>query len=129
MENEIQPVSPGTILVATWGYSMILSTWVRVVKVSPKSLLVEEIDSKRVPTEELSKWKLSNPGYLCMYVTASENTKIRNCEKTKTFRIYKRETDRTGIPETTWVGTVPYMSSRMNFKIWDGLPVLEDHCD
>ncbi len=36
----------GTILSATWGYSMVLKTWVRVVDVGKKTLLVEEIEGR-----------------------------------------------------------------------------------
>lgn len=114
----------GKYLVAKWGYSMILATWVKVVGVSPKSLVVEEVKGRVLTIEELAAHKLSAPGFLQYYTIPTDielKQNIGGGEKTKAFRIYKRD--------TTYVGTPSGMHMKLYFELWDGQPEFEDHCD
>jgi len=117
------------ILVAKWGYSMILSTWVRVIRESPKTLLVEEIKSRVAPVEEQKQHNLSAPGYLQMYSMPTDPVETQNGRQTEAFRLYRRESSKTGYAHTTWVGHPHDMSTKLCFIEWDGKPEFEDHCD
>lgn len=115
-------IKEGTVLVSKWGYSMILSTWVKVIKVSPKTLLVQEISSRMLTPEELAEKNLK-PAYLQGYsIPLPKEIRKGNFEDRKPFRIYKRD-------ENYFVGTPSDMSSQLSFKVWDGEPEFEDHCD
>jgi hypothetical protein len=110
------------ILVASWGYSMILTTWVQVIKVSPKTLLVREIVSRGLTEKELEEKKLK-PAYLQMYSVAKEPVEFRkrNGKDGEPFRLYKRGNH--------WVGTTDHGSTQFRFEEWNGEPQFEDHCD
>lgn len=117
----------GKILVAKWGYSMILSTWVRVIKESQKTLLVEEIEGRALTSEELAHHKLS-PLFLQYYTVATDKLVGHNGLITSPFRLYKRDGALSGL-ETVWIGHPKMMSTKLVFSIWDGQPEYEDHCD
>lgn len=125
------------ILVASWGYSMILTTWVKVVKESPKTLLVQEIEHRSLSQEELDATGLTL-GFMQSYqLPVLEQVRLRNGQPSKTFRIYKREKENTYpsmdsevVPENVYyIGKPDGFSSSLRFKIWDGGPMLEDHAD
>lgn len=117
----------GKILVAKWGYSMILSTWVRVIKESTKTLLVEEVKGRSLTTEELAQHKLS-PGFLQSYTVATDKLTGHNGLLAVPFRLYKRDVKLSGV-DTIWIGHPKTMSSKLIFTIWDGQPEYENHCD
>lgn len=127
----------GKYLVAKWGYSMILATWVKVIKESPKTLLVEEVKGHALNSEELAQQKLS-PGYLQCYSVPTDVVETHNNLPQKQFRVYTRDL-KVGTVVTAegpkdkrivaWVGHPPQMSSRLTFELWDGEPEFEDHCD
>jgi hypothetical protein len=106
-------------LVAKWGYSMILATWVKVIKESPKSLLVQEVKGRTLTEDELTAKGLK-PAYLQCYSVPTDVPDARNGE-IETFRIFKRD--------GSYRGTPPHMSSTLSFTVWDGEPEFEDHCD
>jgi hypothetical protein len=110
----------GKYLVSKWGYSMILATYVRVIKETPKTLLVEEVDSRTLNTDELAEKHLT-PGYLQCYSVPTENSTHRNGTLQSPFRIYKRGNYHRG--------KAPGMSTYLNFEVWTGNPEFEDHCD
>lgn len=112
------------ILVATWGYSMVLSTWVKVLKVSPKTLLVVEIHSRNATPEEMKANKLSEPGYLQSYVMPTDDARVRQSEEVAIpFRLYKNKSTE------GYHGKPSGMSTTLYFDEWNGKPVHEDHCD
>lgn len=115
------------ILVAKWGYSMILATWVKVIKESPKSLVVDEVKGRNVTDDELKLHNLSQPGFLqCYTVPTNESTGYGGYHD-QPFRVYKRES-KSG-DTVVWVGHPKGMSTKLYFREWDGKPEFEDHCD
>lgn len=114
----------GDVLVATWGYSMVLTSWVKVVKVSAKTLLVAELICRPLDAEEREANKLSDPGFLQYYVVPTDELKTRNGEISAQFRLYSDKEGGEG-----YHGYPDGMSSRLYFKKWDGRPKLEDHAD
>lgn len=110
------------ILVASWGYSMILTTWVKVIRENPKTLLVAEINSRAATDEECAaNGHKQNPGYLQYYSVAADTFRSKNGKESIPFRLYKRG--------DSYIGTPTDMSSKFYFKLWDGKPQFEDHCD
>jgi hypothetical protein len=130
-------IEKGDILVATWGATMTLTTWVRVVKVSPKTLLVEEIQDRALNEGERKEKKLSE-GYLTCYKVPSLpiKTTLNNGEPKAQFRLYQRgkmlnsdnEADRE-YARNTWHGYPDNFGIRLFFHPWDGTPQYENHCD
>jgi hypothetical protein len=130
MKNEIKK---GDVMVAKWGYSMILSTWVKVVKVSPKTILVQEIVSRQLSQEECESKKLK-PGYLQAYSVPTDNISLHNNEPQIPFRLYHPTKSDQWIGDEKkeieiWHGHPENMSIRLAFVKWDGDPEFEDHCD
>lgn len=114
-----QEIKEGDIFVATWGYTMLLSTWCRVVKVG-KTLLVEEIVARGLSQQEIDEQNLT-VGYLQLYSVPTD-TAAKHHDKPVQFRLYHRG--------ESWKGAPAHMSYRhLFFKPWDGKPVFEDHCD
>lgn len=111
------------ILVATWGYSMTLTTWVKVIKVSPKTILVKEVYSRSLSEEEMVAKGLKTAGFYQSYSVLHEPVAFRerNGEVQKAFRLYKRG--------EYWVGSPDSYGSKFYFKEWDGTPQYEDHND
>lgn len=112
----------GSILVSSWGYSMVLTTWVRVVEAGAKTLLVEEINSRSANDEE--RVGLSKLGFMQNYTMPTDQARMRNGETVKQFRLYKR-----GSGDCEFSGKPTGMSSKLYFKVWNGKPQFEDHCD
>ena len=110
----------GDYLVAKWGYSMILAGWVKVIKVSPKSLVVEQVKGHTLTDVELTERKLS-PGFLQCYSSPTSEPTGHNGYLNKSFRIYQRD--------DVYVGTPSGMCTKLYFQVWDGQPEFEDHCD
>lgn len=119
-ENKI---SVGDILVASWGYSMTLTTWVKVIKVSPKTLLVAEIERKALSPDELEKQNLK-PGFLQMYTMPLKTLSTYNGEHAPQFRLFANRAGDGG-----WHGFPDGIITRLYFKKWDGRPQFEDHAD
>lgn len=127
-------------MVASWGYSMVLTTWVRVVKVSPKTLLVEEIEQRSLSNEEHKQAGLQT-GYLSFYVVPLKpiTATKKNGEAKPQFRLFstargkKAQNDEDGSfqrwSESTWHGYPDDFSTKLFFQVWDGKPQHEDHCD
>jgi hypothetical protein len=116
----------GNILVATWGYSMILATFVRVIKVSPKSILVEELLSSSATDGDRAAAGIkpsSQDGFLQTYVVPSTTARQRNGEK-NIIRLYSR-----GMTESVEKFITMKDGYQKEFTLWDGKPVFEDHCD
>lgn len=112
----------GKILVASWGYSMILTTWVKVVKEDAKTLLVAEIGNRSLTKEELADKNLSLSFMQCYMMPVEDVLKYHNGDIAPQFRLYKRG--------DSWKGKPSRMSGYgLNFKVWDGTPQLEDHAD
>ncbi len=115
----MQTIKEGDILVATWGYTMLLATWCRVVKVG-KTLLVEEINGRALSAAEHEAQNLTT-GYLQFYSVPTEIA-AKHHDKPVQFRLYHRG--------ESWKGAPAHMGYRdLFFKPWDGKPVFEDHCD
>lgn len=135
----------GDILVCSWGYSMILTTWVKVIKVSPKSILVREIGTRGATDEERAAAKIGpkeNDGFLQLYVmpvpeSERMDSKFVNGEWTKVtkdYRLFDRGNemrwDDLGdkqVPVRKFI-TVKDRYTK-TFYLWDGKPEHEDHCD
>lgn len=114
------------ILVSKWGYSMILTTWVRVIKETPKTLVVQELESRTLTREELMERRLT-PAWLQCYTLPTDKIRQKNGEDMKPFRVFSREPKFDPRPE--WVGT-PFDSNFVHtFREWDTEPEFEDHCD
>lgn len=117
---------------------MILTTWVKVIKESPKTLLVQEIVSRGLSSEECDKLGLK-PAYLQMYSVPTDKVAMHNSEPQKPFRLYRRGmTDKWVNNEKkqfekkqveVFKGTPPNTSTALYFQEWDGEPEFEDHCD
>lgn len=106
------------IMVSKWGYSMILSTWVKVVQESPKTLLVQEMNGRSLSSEELDAQGLK-PAWLQAYTVVTETARTDS----KPFRLYKNKSG------DGYHGKPGDMSTTLYFDIWDGKPEFEDHCD
>ena len=117
----------GKYLVAKWGYSMILATWVRIIKESPKTLLVEEVRGRALTSEELAQYNL-HPMYLQSYSVATNEPTGHNGYLDKPFRLYKRDGKLSGV-DAVWRGRPKGMSISLTFISWEGKPEFEDHCD
>lgn len=111
------------ILVASWGYSMVLTTWVKVINETQKTLLVQEIESRGLTEEEYAEKKLK-PSYMQCYTVAVDKPRVDCFDRVKHIRLYKRETSS---------GEIEYITAkdgyRLYFKEWNGEPQFEDHCD
>lgn len=135
--RELSKSLVGKYLVSEWGYSMSLTTWVKVISETQKTLLVKEVKSRNTTTEEDAKYGLTY-GWLQNYVLPTDKVETRNGEEQKAFRVYKRSTrtDTIITPEGSkqqiidiYVGRTPGSSMKHYFELWDGKPIFENHCD
>jgi len=127
----------GKYLVSKWGYSMILSTWVKVIRETPKTLIVQEVKSHSLTSEELEEKKLS-PGWLQCYTVPTDVPVSHNGKEQPQFSVFKR-TKKVGTIVTAagpkenfvdmYVGRTPDSHYKHYFELWDGEPEFEDHCD
>jgi hypothetical protein len=99
------------IIFCTWGYSMTIVDYYRVLKETEKSLLVEQIKSKTTRAAE----------YLAGY--SIPEPKIIPDTREKPFRIYKRENGK----EVYFVSSLG--GYRKYFYVWDGKEKYFNHCD
>ena len=111
----------GKYLVSKWGYSMILATYVKVIRETPKTLVVQEVKSRHTTEEEDAKLGLSY-GWLQCYTVPTDNPERHNGEEQKTFPVYKRDNG-------CYIGCTPGSNMKHYFYVWDGKPEFEDHCD
>lgn len=113
----------GDILVNVWGYSMTIVDYYRVVKISPKSVVIEPCASKTVEGSE---------GYLSGQAVPAAEVSITNVNdmidgKVKQYRVYRRE-NIDGRPDY-YVGSLDGYSTVHYFTLWDGRPRSFNHCD
>lgn len=115
----------GEILVASWGYSMILVTFVRVIKDSGKTISVEELVS-RAATKEEKAGRTHND--MQGYVMPTDQVRVGGpiSQIPIKYRLYRRK-DSTG--RTVYKGKEAAHSSAKFFRLWDGCPEFEDHAD
>jgi hypothetical protein len=122
METTInKEVEVGSILLDVWGYSMTIVDFYRVVKVSPKSVIVEPCASKTVEGSE---------GYLSGQSVPTPEVPITNVNdlkdgKVKQYRLFRRETSY-GV---SYVGSLDGYGTMHYLKVWDGRPRSFNHCD
>ncbi len=113
-------------MVASWGYSMILTTWVKVLKDTGKTLLVQEIATRALSQEEREAQGLSTE-FMQSYIVPFNSYLPLKGDKNGTrpvepFRLYKRGENWKGAPKN-------FSYRHLQFKEWDGTPQLEDHAD
>ena len=119
--KEEQKIKIGDIMVCVWGYSMILTDWVEVVKETPKTLVVEELQSKSV--SGVIDGLNYTPDYGRPWVMPTGDRKhiMGNHGAPKKIRLYKRE------------GSGYWFSKKGGYiklyNVWDGRPIQEDHND
>lgn len=120
------------ILVCVWGATMRLATFVHVIKETPKSVLVEELNSRFLTDQELKERGLS-VGYLQYYSMPTsiirtergfDDLSGKPIETPVQFRIFRKDDAD---------GTERYVSMlrgfRKAFYVWKGTPIHEDHAD
>lgn len=134
MTNETanKKVKVGDILVSTWGYSMRLATFVKVEKVSAKTLVVREVILREASDEERKAAGLGEPGYLQSYSMPTNQVTqeidwegemvgfTRPTKDVATIRLYPNSSN-------GWFTRKD--GYKKSFDLWDGRPVYENHCD
>lgn len=110
------------ILFSIWGQGNTYVTFVRVIKESPKTLLVEELINKDLSKEELKEKNLSIDfsKTLQNYCVPSDQVKIDAGRPIK-FRLYKED-------DSDYFFTNKKGFCQM-YQLWDSKPVLEDLSD
>lgn len=121
--REAVEIKAGDVMVCSWGYSMTLVTFVRVEKVSKKTILVRELQHRGISEEERVKHGLPELSYLQLYSLPKEELALHNGGPQKPIRLYPCK----GILPDTWFTAVN--GYKKFFKLWDGRPEYENHCD
>jgi len=105
-----QQLKPGDILVECWGYSMILYTFYKVLKVTDKSVWLQELTSVETGSDT----------YMRCWCTPTETPMFYNGEPAKAMQKILRH-DAKG---------VAYVKTEHSTAIlWDGKPRLNDTAD
>ena len=99
----------GSILVCSWGYSMTLVDFYKVIKETAKTVLVQAIGSKEIS---------DTMGYLSGHAIPDENKILE-----EQLRVYKKYHDNGCSLKSRKRGFAKYFSK------WDGEPQYFNHCD
>lgn len=129
MEIKNNDLKVGDIMVSTWGATMILADFVEVVKILPKTLLVESLESKSV--SGMIDGIDYKPEYGRPWVVPDGN-KRRHIQRAhgepEKIRLYcKRMTNQDETVNEVWFSKVRRFAKI--YEKWDGRPIQEDHND